>query len=144
MLSHYRRDLGDPYRHRPPGAVWFGNLRDCLSNIHIPLARNLCGRRRLMNLGPDIVNSRYQRWLDLNIRIVVAFCHPYMPHFVSLFVVGLHTFGLGGAVVYGFSHLMVSGHPVRVCALRLVWIRSPCRLFVGDMECVYRPGSPRV
>ena len=99
MLSLYRRCLGDPYQSRPPGAVWFGNLRGCLSNVHIPPARNLCGRRRLMNLGPDIVNSRYQRWLYLNIRTVVAFCHPYMPHFVSLFAVGLRTFGLGGTAV---------------------------------------------
>ena len=130
------------YRNRPPGVVWLDNLRDCLGNVRIPLARNPCGRRRLKNLGPDIVNSRYQRWIALNISIAVAFYHPCMSLFVSLSAVGLHTFGLEGVVVCGFSQLMVSGHPVRVCASRLVWIHSPCYLVVGDVECVYRPGSP--
>ena len=145
MLSLYRRRLSGPRRSRPPGVVWFDNLRGYLGNVHIPLAvRNPRGRHRPMNMGPDIANSRYQRWLYLNSRTVAVSCHPYMPRFVSLFAVGLRTFGLGGVAVYGFSRPMVSGHPVRVCALRLVWTRSPCRLFVGDVECVHRPGSSRV
>ena len=144
MLFLYRRDLGDPYRDCPLGVVWFDNLRDGLGNVRIPLARNPCGRRRLKNLGPDVANSRYQRWIALNIRIVIACRYPCMPLFVSLSAVGLHTFGLEGVVVCGFSQPMVSGRPVRVCASRLVWIHSLCHPLVGDVECVCQPGSPRV
>ena len=111
MLFLYQRDLGDLYRNRPPGVVWLDNLRDCLGNVRILLARNPCGRHRLKNLGPDIVNSRYQRWLALNIRIVIAFYHPRMPLFLSLSAVGLRTFGLVGVAACGFSRLVVSGHP---------------------------------
>ena len=101
MLSLCRRRLSDPCRSRPPDAVWSGNLRGCPGSVHIPLAvRNPRGRHRPMNMGPDIANSRYQRWLYLNSRTVAVFCHPYMPHFVSLFAVDLRTFGLGGVVVY--------------------------------------------
>ena len=145
MLSLYRRRLSDPCQSRPPGAVWSGNLRGCLGSVHIPLAvRTPRGRHRPMNMGPDIANSRYQRWLYLSSHTVAVSCHPYIPHLVSLFVVVLRTFGLGGVAVCEFCRPMVSGHPVRVCALRLVWIRSPCRSFVGNVECVHRPGFPRV
>ena len=61
MLFLYQRDLGDLYRNHPPGVVWLDNLRDCLGNVRILLARNPCGRRHLKSLGPDIVNSRCRR-----------------------------------------------------------------------------------
>ena len=144
MLSLYRRDLGDPYRNRLPGVVWLHNLRDCLGNVRILLARNPCGRRRLKSLGPDIVNSRYQWKLALNIRIVIAFYHPRMPLFVSLSAVGLRTSGLGGVVVFQSSCSMVFGYPVRACALRLSYIRSLRRPFAGDVGCAHRPGFLRV
>ena len=99
MLSLYRRRLSGFRPSRPPGVVWFGNLRGYPGNVRILLAiRNPRGRHRLMNMGPDIANSRYQRWLYLNSRTVAVSCHPYMPRFVSLFAVGLRTFGLVGVV----------------------------------------------
>ena len=55
MLSLYRRRLSGSCQSRPPGAVWFDNLRGYLGNVHIPLAvRSPRGRHRLMNMGPDI------------------------------------------------------------------------------------------
>ena len=148
MLFLYQRGLGGPCRNRSPGVVWLDNLRDCLGSVRIPLARNPCGRRHLKNLGPGIVKFRYQRWLSLNIHIVSAFYHPCMPLFVFLSVVGLHTSGLEGVaacerqwrtagVRWASSRLMAFGHPVRVCASRLVWIHSLCHPLVGDVECVY-------
>ena len=155
MLFLYQRDLGGPCRNHSPGVVWLDNLRDCLGSVRIPLARNPCGRRHLKKLGLGIVKFRYQRWLSLNIRIVIAFCRPCMPLFVFLSAVGLHTSGLEGVaacerqwrtagVRRASSRLMAFGYPVRVCASRLVWVRGLCHLPVGDVECVYRSGSPRV
>ena len=144
-LSLCRRRLSGFSQSRPPDVVWFGNLQGYPGNVHILLAvRNPRGRHRPMSMGPDIANSRYQRWLYLGSRTVAVSCHPYMPRFVSLFAVGLRTFDLGGVAVCEFCRPMVSGHPVRVCVLRLVWVCSPCCLFVGGAGCVHRPGFPRV
>ena len=117
MLFLYQRDLGDSYRNRPPGVVWLDNLRDCLGNVRIPLARNPCGRRRLKNLGPGIVKFRYQRWLSLNTRIVIAFRRLCMPLFVFLSAVGLHTSGLEGVAACERQWRPAGGR----------WASSPCR-----------------
>ena len=113
MLFPCRKHLSGFHQSRPPGVVWFGNLRGYPGNVHFLLAvRNPRGRHRLMNMGPDTANYRYRKWLYPSSRIVAAFCRPYTPHFVFLSAVGPRTSDLGGVVVYQFSHPMVFGYPV--------------------------------
>ena len=105
--------MSDFRQSRPPGVVWFGNLRGYPGSVRILLAvRNLRGRHRLMNMGPDIANSRYRKWLYLGSRIVAVSCRPYIPYLVFLSAVGLHSFGLGGVMVCQSSWPMVFGYSV--------------------------------
>ena len=113
MLFPCRKHLSGVHQSRPPGVVWFGNLRDYPGNVRIlPAVRNPRGRHRLMNMGLGTANYRYRKWLCPNSHIVAASCRSCTSHFVFLSVVGLRTSDPGEVVVCQFSHPMVCGYPV--------------------------------
>ena len=140
-----RKHLSGFHQSRPPGVVWFGNLRGYLGNVRtLPVARNPCGRHRLMSMGPDIVSFRCRRWLYLDSRIAAVSCRLHMPRYVFPSAVALRISVLGGVVVYQSSCLMMFDCPVLACALRLSYIRNLRCSFASDVGCAHRPGFPRV
>ena len=144
MLFPCRKHLSGFHQSRPPGVVWFGNLRGYPGNVRIlPAVRNPRGRHRLMSMGPGTANFRYRKWLYLNSRIAAVSCRLHIPRFVFPSVVDLRTSVLGGVVVYQSSCSMMFDYPVLACALRLSYIRNLRCPFASNVGCAHPPDFPQ-